>query len=56
MVKFSRWPTACSARTSITVLTGHTDSVLAVAFLSPDGLTVAGGGADDTVRIWKLAR
>jgi WD40 repeat protein len=34
-------------------LTGHTDSVYAVAF-SPDGHTLASGSADQTVRLWDV--
>ncbi|MFF9488322.1 helix-turn-helix domain-containing protein [Streptomyces sp. NPDC014676] len=35
-------------------LTGHTDTVLAVAF-SRDGSTIATGGRDNTVRLWQTA-
>ncbi len=32
-------------------LTGHTDTVISVAF-SPDGTRIASGSADNTVRLW----
>ena len=38
----------------IALLTGHTGSVYSVAF-SPDGLTLASGSWDDTIRLWDVA-
>lgn len=36
-----------------TVLAGHTEAVLSVAF-SPDGTQLASGSGDTTVRLWDL--
>jgi WD40 repeat protein len=48
-------PTLASAQTNpIDTRTGHTDTVKAIAF-TPDGTTLASGGADQTVKLWSVA-
>ncbi len=37
----------------IVKLSGHSDWVQSVAF-SPDGLTLASGGDDQTIKIWRI--
>src|SRR5262249_51349969 len=43
-----------SAQQPRATLHGHTEQVLCVAF-SPDGKTLASGGADNTIRFWEVA-
>src|SRR5947209_444543 len=52
-------PTAAPApadppETGLTRLTGHTNTVLAVA-VSPDGKSLASAGADKSIRFWEVA-
>jgi WD40 repeat protein len=48
-------PPATRHPSPVTVLTGHTDEVYAVAF-HPDGTRLATGGRDGAVWLWDLAR
>jgi WD40 repeat protein len=45
------WQVDGARRTAVTALTGHRDQIGAVAY-SPDGATVASGGADGIVGLW----
>ena len=47
------WMYDARSGVAIKLLTGHTDSVLTVAF-SPSGNTLASGGSDGTVRGWNV--
>ena len=47
------WMYDARSGAALKLLTGHTDSVLTVAF-SPSGNTLASGGADGTVRGWNV--
>ena len=49
----SLWDVSTDQTDPIKVLSGHTDSVLALAF-SPDGQTLASSGKDNTIRYWNV--
>jgi hypothetical protein len=45
---------AAGSGSALEVLAGHTSVVLSIAY-APDGLTIASGGNDGSVRVWNLA-
>ena len=46
-------PTSSGAFSLLHTLTGHTGYVYSVAF-SPDGLTLASGSRDKTIKLWEV--
>src|SRR5262249_865534 len=47
-------PLSAQGPRSRATVAGHTDEVRCVA-ISPDGKTIASGGADNTIRFWDVA-